>query len=94
MMPVVAGPKSTYRQILVYTLATVAVTIALYPIGGLGAVYLGAAVALGVWFIRHAVVLLRTGTPRAAMGLFRFSISYLALLFAAVGVDSFFLKAA
>jgi heme O synthase-like polyprenyltransferase len=47
-----------------------------------------AAAALGIWFLQHAIRLWRTGTPAAAMGVFKTSIGYLALLFAALGVDA------
>jgi heme o synthase len=88
MMPVVAGARSTQLQIAVYSALTVAVTLLLFPIARMGAIYLVAAVLLGVWLLRHAVALLRSGTPVAAMRMFRFSISYLALLFAAMGLDA------
>jgi heme o synthase len=88
MMPVVAGERSTQRQILVYAAITVAVTLLMWPVANMGAVYLATAVLLGAWFLRHAILLVRRGTPAAAMGLFKFSISYLGLLFAAMGVDA------
>jgi protoheme IX farnesyltransferase len=88
MMPVVAGARSTQRQITVYSVITVAASLALWPVAGMGVVYIASATALGAWFLRGALRLMRAGTPRAAMDLFKCSIMYLALLFAAVGVDS------
>jgi protoheme IX farnesyltransferase len=64
------------------------VSLALFPVGRMGAIYFAAAWILGALFVRHAFVLFRTGSAGAAMGLFRYSITYLALLFAAVGVDA------
>ena len=88
MLPVVAGPRSTQRQIVLYTLITVAVTLVLLPVAQMGVIYVVAAAALGMWFVQHALRLWRTGTPAAAMGVFRASLGYLALLFAALGVDA------
>ncbi|MGZ4127311.1 MAG: heme o synthase [Actinomycetota bacterium] len=88
MLPVVAGPRSTQRQIVLYTVLTVAVTLVLLPVARMGTIYVLAAAGLGAWFLRHALRLWRTGTPAAAMGLFKTSIGYLALLFAALGVDA------
>ena len=87
MLPVVAGKRATLRQIFLYSLLLFAVTLAFAPIGKMGAIYLGSAFVLGVLFIWHAVKLLRSGEMRAAMGMFRFSIIYLALLFGAMAVD-------
>jgi protoheme IX farnesyltransferase len=87
MLPVVAGSKETARHILLYSFQLFAVTLLLYPAAGMGALYLGAAVLLGGLFIGAAVQVVRDGTARAAMTLFRFSITYLGVLFAAVAVD-------
>jgi protoheme IX farnesyltransferase len=87
MLPVVRGESETVGSILRYSLVLVASTLVLWPVAGMGAVYVVAAVALGAGFVRQAVRLRRRPTPALAMGLFRFSISYLALLFAAVALD-------
>jgi protoheme IX farnesyltransferase len=87
MLPVVKGVRGTVWNILAYSVVLVAVTVALTPVAGLGAVYLVAAAVLGGLFLQRAVKLWRTTTPAVAMGLFRYSILYLALLFAAVAVD-------
>jgi len=88
MLPVVAGPRSTQRQILVYSVVTVIVTLVLLPVARMGTIYVVAACLLGIWFIQQAVRLWRRGTPAAAMQVFKTSIGYLALLFAALGVDA------
>jgi protoheme IX farnesyltransferase len=88
MMPVVAGEQATRRQILLYSLLLVAVTLAFAPIGKMGLIYIGSAIVLGAGFVAYATRLWRSGTTRNAMGLFRFSILYLALLFAAMAVDA------
>jgi len=89
MLPVVRGEAETARQIVLYTLALVAVSLLLLPVAGMGWIYLVAAVMLGAAFVWSALRLRAdAGNGRAAIGLFRFSISYLTLLFAAVGADA------
>ncbi len=87
MLPVVRGEEETRRQILLYSLGLFATSLVLYPAGGMGPVYLATAVVLGGMFVYRALRLWRERTPALAVGLFRFSIVYLALLFAAVGID-------
>jgi protoheme IX farnesyltransferase len=87
MLPVVRGERETTRQIVLYALALVAVTVAPFAWGTLGAAYLAAALALGAAFLWLAVRLRRDATPRRASALFHFSLLYLALLFAAMAVD-------
>ena len=87
MLPVVRGVGETTRQILVYTGVLVAVTLAPVAWSTLGAVYRGAAMALGVGFLALAVALRREPTPARAALLFHYSLLYLALLFTAMAVD-------
>jgi protoheme IX farnesyltransferase len=87
MLPAVRGARETAVSILVYSVIVVAVSLTLLPVAELGALYLGAAVVLGGLLVGGAVRVLRHGGGRAAMSLFRFSITYLALLFAAAAVD-------
>jgi heme o synthase len=89
MLPVVRGEAETARQIVIYTLLLVAVSLLLLPAAGMGWIYLVAALGLGAAFVWYAFRVLRNATDgRAAIGLFRYSISYLTLLFGAVAVDS------
>lgn len=88
MLPVVAGDDETRRQILVYTVLTVPTTLLLYPLGAAGILYLVGAAVLGVPFIHKALVLYRQATDRAASALFRYSITYLLLLFLVLTVDA------
>ncbi|HUH08782.1 MAG TPA: heme o synthase [Egibacteraceae bacterium] len=88
MLPVVAGPLETTRQILLYTVLLVALTLMFGPIGGMGLLYLIAAVVLGGIFIYLAARLLRDRSPARAMAVFRYSITYLGLLFAAMAADA------
>ena len=88
MLPVVFGKAETARQILLYTLLLFAITLMFGPIGGMGALYLASALLLGGVFVYRAVQLLRSNTEAAAMRLFRYSITYLGLLFVAMAVDA------
>ena len=89
MLPVVRGEAETARQIVVYAILLVVVSLLLFPAARMGLIYLAAAVVLGAGFIWYALRVLRDTTDgRAAIRLFRFSISYLTLLFAAVAADS------
>src|SRR5918995_83651 len=88
MLPVARGIASAARQILVYSLIVVAVTLLLFRFESMGVVYLVAAVGLGAAFIWQAFGLQRDATAKRAMRLFTFSNTYLALLFAAIAVDT------
>jgi len=88
MLPVVRGEEETRRQILLYSLALFATSLVLFPIGHMGPVYLAAAIVLGGMFVHRALRLWRERTPNLALRLYRFSIVYLALLFAAVAADA------
>ncbi|HZO33466.1 MAG TPA: heme o synthase [Gaiellaceae bacterium] len=88
MLPVARGERATLRQIVGYTFVLVAVTIVPAVVGTFGLVYLGGALALGGAFLVLALRLARRPSrPRAAL-LFHGSLLYLALLFAAVAVDT------
>ena len=85
MLPVVRGDAETARQILLYSLALVAFTLAVAF--SLGLVYLGAAIVLGAIFLALAWQLRREPTRPRAKALFHYSLAYLALLFAAAAVN-------
>ncbi len=86
MLPVVAGIPATKRQILVYTVLLVAVSLSPVYTGAGLAYGLGAAL-LGANFLRHAIRVLTTEEPRNAMRMFGFSILYLFALFALLVAD-------
>ena len=89
MLPVAKGVPAAVRQILVYAIVVVATTFTLPLVtDNVGAVYLVAAAVLGALFITQAVRLARDTTPAQAIRLFTYSNTYLALLFAAVAVDT------
>jgi heme o synthase len=89
MLPVVRGERETTRQILLYSAALVAVTLAPVALHLFGLVYLVAAAALGAVLLYLARQLHRSATPRRAAALFHYSLLYLALLFSAIGADAF-----
>ncbi|MHB8512892.1 MAG: heme o synthase [Actinomycetota bacterium] len=88
MLPVAKGRSETLRQIFWYSIILVGVTLALDPVGRMGAIYLASSLLLGALFIRKAFALKRIGTNAAAWSLFKYSINYLALLFAAMAIDT------
>ncbi len=92
MLPVVRGTAETTRQILLYTVLLVAISLIFFAVARMGLIYLVAAVVMGAIFLWQAAKLNRTvtveGTTAGAIRLYKFSISYLTVLFAAVAVDA------
>jgi protoheme IX farnesyltransferase len=88
MMPVVRGAAATARQILVYSVVLLAMTLLPGAVGTFGGVYLVAAAVLGAVLCGLAVRLRRATDPGNAALMFHFSLLYLALLFVAVAVDA------
>jgi protoheme IX farnesyltransferase len=88
MLPVVSGIANAVRQIIVYSALVVAVTLLLFRFEAMGIVYLAAAIGLGAAFVWQALALRRDPSPQRAMRFFSFSNTYLALLFAAIAVDT------
>lgn len=89
MLPVVADPVSVTRQIVVYTILTVAVSMLLWPLGS-SPLYPAMAGAAGAWFIWESLVLARrarAGQTLRPMRLFHISITYLTLVFLGVAGD-------
>ena len=87
MLPVVRGEKETLRQILIYSVVLLAVSL-LPVIGGLfGGLYLAAALALGGIFCALALRLRANPSKATALRLYLYSLAYLALLFAAMAAD-------
>ncbi len=92
MMPVVAGEKSTRRQILIYAVLLVPVALAPWYLGSAGLIYAVSAALLSIAFVALSVpVGLRTSAEEDAMKpekrLFAFSILYLFVLFGALVAD-------
>jgi protoheme IX farnesyltransferase len=87
MLPVVRGDDETRRQIVLYSILLVVLTLVLSPFGMMGAFYFAVAAVLGGLFIRGALLLWRQPTPKAARSLYLYSMLYLFALFAAMAVD-------
>ncbi|GAA0568555.1 heme o synthase [Craurococcus roseus] len=96
MLPVVSGARSTRLQILLYTVALAPLGLAPWALGFAGPAYAAAATLLGLGFLWHAWRVWRE--PQDAFGhslagdaaakrTFRYSLLYLALLFAALPLD-------
>ena len=93
MLPVVRGIPETTRQIALYTVLLVAISLVLWSVARMGAIYLGSAIILGAVFLWQAYRLWRVGTSAeastaGAIRLYRYSITYLSLLFLAIAVDA------
>jgi protoheme IX farnesyltransferase len=92
MLPVVAGPTVTRRQIFIYTLPMAAAAVAPWPLGLVGPIYGVAAIGLNLVFLLFAArVLANRATEPKEMGpekkLFAYSVFYLFALFGAVVAD-------
>jgi heme o synthase len=89
MLPVTHGTRYTQRQVLLYTVGLFAISLLPFCIHMSGLFYLTAAVVLGAIFIAYAAALYRRYSDRLAHATFRYSIAYLALLFAALLGDHY-----
>lgn len=87
MLPVVATPEETRTQIFLYAALLLPMSLLLVATSDASWVYGAAAVVLGAAFLWRTWELRGDDRPAAAMGVFRFSIYYLALLFVAVAAD-------
>jgi protoheme IX farnesyltransferase len=91
MLPVVRGEAATTWGIFTYALSLVPLSLLLFLGGGLGPLYLAAAVGLGLVFVGWSVRLIRAAAARrraVARGLYVYSLLYLALLFVSIMVDT------
>jgi protoheme IX farnesyltransferase len=96
MLPVVSGARETRRQVLVYTLLLVPLTLAPVAMGFSGWLYAASALVLGAGFLRHALAVWRDDQDAQGRSLtadapakrcFKYSISYLFLLLGALVAD-------
>jgi len=93
MLPVVKEPTVVGKQIVLYSYVMVAISLVLIPVAPMGWIYLSVALLGGLWFIVEAHSLLnqaKKGEIKNPMRLFHFSISYLTVLFIAIGLDPLF----
>jgi protoheme IX farnesyltransferase len=87
MLPVTHGQDEARRRSFVYAVVTVATSLMLYVTGAVGLVYVLLAGGLGALFLWLALRQLRFPSAKAALRLFHYSTTYLALLFGAMVVD-------
>ncbi len=87
MLPVVRGEAVTRRGILEYAVLLLIATMVPFALHALSWLYLVTALGLGLIFVRRAVGLMQTYTPARAWKLFKFSNTYLALLYLVMVVD-------
>ena len=89
MLPVTHGKPYTRLQVLLYTVILFAVSLLPYVVRMSGVFYAGAALVLGAVFLGYAVRIYAAYSDAVAQKTFRYSIAYLALLFAALLVDHY-----
>jgi protoheme IX farnesyltransferase len=96
MLPSVASFERVAREIIIYSVALLAVSVLFAIVAHMGVIYWVIAVAGGLVYVGYAIRLRAAGsheaenqgaTARAALRLFKFSISYLTLIFLAMAVD-------
>jgi len=92
MLPVTHGDEYTRLNILLYTILLTLITIIPYLTGMSGIIYLATALVLDAYFLYHVIQMRRTpGDLELPMKTFKYSITYLGVLFAALLVDHYFL---
>jgi protoheme IX farnesyltransferase len=89
MLPVTHGIDFTKQQIVIYSVMLLAVILLPFAIQMSGLLYLAGAVILGLGFVRHALILLKSDGREHAMKTFGFSIVYLSLLFTLLLADHY-----
>ena len=89
MLPVTHGRDYTRLQVLLYTLIRFAVSLLPYVVRMSGFIYLSSALVLGGVFIAYALRIYVAYSDAVAQKTFRYSIAYLAALFAALLVDHY-----
>ena len=90
MLPVTHGDKFTRLHVLLYTVILCACSLLPFVVRMSGLIYLVAAVVLGGIFLAYAIRIYTRYTDTLARRTFRYSITYLAALFAALLVDHYF----
>ena len=87
MLPVIRGDKETRRQILIYTIELVILTL-LMPLFGLGgSIYIIGAALLGIWILFSAWRVWKNEGNKVAWKMYRYSSMYLAFLFIVLMAD-------
>jgi protoheme IX farnesyltransferase len=87
MLPAVASVAQVARQILVYSALLVVVSLVFAVVARMGWIYTAVAVVAGAIYVVFALRLQREGTMASAMRLFKYSITYVTVIFGAMAVD-------
>jgi protoheme IX farnesyltransferase len=87
MLPVTHGVRETTRQIALYSVLMVALTLVFFAVARMGLIFLAGALVLGGLFLFQAMAMAREGTGRRAVRLYKYSITYLTALFALIILD-------
>ena len=87
MLPAVASIAEVGRQVLVYSALLVAVSLLFAVVAHMSWIYWAVAAGAGAMYLRYAWQMRREETAASAMRLFKYSITYVTVLFAAMAVD-------
>jgi heme o synthase len=87
MLPVTHGVAEATRQIALYSVLMVCLTLVFFVVAGMGLLFLAGSLILGGLFLFQALAMARERTDARAVRLYRYSISYLTALFALIAVD-------
>jgi len=89
MLPVTHGKDFTRLHIFLYSILLFCITLFPFILGLSGLIYLTGATIIGLKFVIDAYYLMITKSDSRAIGLFKYSITYLAILFAALLTDHY-----
>jgi heme o synthase len=89
MMPVTHGVPETTRQIALYSVLMVCLSLVFFAAAHMGLVFFAGALVVGSLFLFQAFAMWRDGTDTRAVRLYRYSITYLTALFALIVLDVF-----
>lgn len=89
MLPVVKPARETIINILLYTVALIASTLALAPIARLGVLYMTCALLAGAVFLGYTLRLALSHDNKDAMKVFHWSITHITIVFCAMAIDQF-----
>ncbi len=89
MLPVTHGVPETTRQIALYSVLMVCLTLVFFAVARMGLVFLAGSLILGALFLLQAFLMWRDGTDARAVRLYKYSITYLTALFGLIILDVF-----
>jgi protoheme IX farnesyltransferase len=87
MLPAVESTRNVAKQMIAYTVLVAVVGSGFGPVADLGWIYGVAAGLAGLVFLGHTIMLLKDPSPKRAMKVFGYSITYLTVVFVAMAID-------